>query len=105
MLAGAPRNTPNLQPSTPDNAQDECLTLAFHAQEKTHMAAEPLLSTACLCVALSEAFGGVPVHPDRIRRRLKMGLPHEVDRGNGRKLFRLSEVLEWWVTPRIAKVG
>jgi len=62
------------------------------------------LSIPQLAVALTKVFGQ-PVHADRIRRRVKMGLPHHTDRCTGYPKFILSEVLSWWMTPAPAKTA
>lgn len=56
---------------------------------------EALLSITQLAERLSQVLG-VKVHPDRIRRRIKMGLPKVTDRCTGYARFRLSDVLAWW---------
>jgi len=56
---------------------------------------EPLLSTPQLAIALSKVFGE-KVHPDRIRRRVKMGMKPHIDACTGHPRYRLSEVLAWW---------
>lgn len=63
------------------------------------MVQDSLLTMSQLCEALSPHLGGATIHPDRIRRRVKMGLKFHTERGTGRRLFRLSEVLAFWTMP------
>jgi hypothetical protein len=66
---------------------------------------DPWLNTAQLCRALSDHFGGRKIHRDTVRKALKMGLPYQVNRLNGRKEFLLSTALDWWIKPPLTKAS
>ena len=78
--------------------------LSSHPEESP-VTEDPWLNTAQLCRALSNHFGGRKIHRDSIRKALKMGLPHEINRLNGRNEFLLSKVLAWWLKSPTSKAS
>jgi hypothetical protein len=90
--------------SASNNHENGSNTLVSHSKENP-LIEDPWLNTALLCRAMTDHFGGRKICRDSIRKAVKMGLPHQINRLNGRKEFQLTVVLSWWIKSPLAKAS